>query len=311
MRTTSGHFNLREITILKHLQPSMSIDDQIENLKSKGLTISNEEFAHKILNDVSYYRLIKGFSIGLKEKNGNYHTGVSVEQIISLYLFNAKLRQLLFSKIEVIEINLRTRLSNHICENYGVLGYKDPSIMPNEEYHASLLNDIEREIKRNSRSPFIRNFKDNYENGDVPFYALAETLSFGTLSRLYKNLNTEDKASIASIYHLKYSYLESWIETIAYVRNLCAHYGRLYNVKLTKTPKLYQSERKANIGNQRIFGVICCMKYLIQDRNDWNEFVNELDTLIAKYQYVNTELMGFTNDWKSYLLFDLNEDGEQ
>ena len=53
------------------------------------------------------------------------------------------------------------------------------------------------------------------------------------------------------------------------------------------------------------------MKYLIQDRNDWNEFVNELDTLIAKYQYVNTELMGFTNDWKSYLLFDLTEDGEQ
>ncbi len=288
--------------MLKQLQPSMSIDDQIKNLKSIGLSIPDEEYARRFLNDVSYYRLIKGFSIGLKEKNGNYHDGVSFEQIVSLYLFNAKLRQLLFSKIEIIEINLRTRLSNHICENYGVLGYKNPSIMPNEEYHASLLNDVNREIKRNSRSPFIRNFKDNYENGDIPFYALAETLSFGTLSRLYKNLNTNDKATIADLYNLKYSYLESWIETIAYVRNLCAHYGRLYNVKLTKTPKLYKSDRLANIGNQRIFGVICCMKHLISDKREWNEFVENINTLVSKYPYVNIHLMGFTEDWIPHLL---------
>lgn len=142
--------------MLKQLQPSMSIDDQIKNLKSIGLSIPDEEYARRFLNDVSYYRLIKGFSIGLKEKNGHYHDGVSFEQIVSLYLFNAKLRQLLFSKIEIIEINLRTRLSNHICENYGVLGYKNPSIMPSEEYHASLMNDVNREIKRNSRSPSIQ-----------------------------------------------------------------------------------------------------------------------------------------------------------
>ena len=296
--------------MLKQLQPSMSIDDQIKNLKSIGLSIPDEEYARRFLNDVSYYRLIKGFSIGLKEKNGHYHDGVSFEQIVSLYLFNAKLRQLLFSKIEIIEINLRTRLSNHICENYGVLGYKNPSIMPSEEYHASLMNDVNREIKRNSRSPFIRNFKDNYENGDIPFYALAETLSFGTLSRLYKNLNTDDKATIADLYNLKYSYLESWIETIAYVRNLCAHYGRLYNVKLTKTPKLYKSDRLANIGNQRIFGVICCMKYLISDKREWNEFVENLDTLVSKYPYVNIHLMGFTENWKSHLLYELEEDVE-
>ena len=54
--------------MLKQLQPSMSIDDQIKNLKSIGLSIPDEEYARRFLNDVSYYRLIKGFSIGLKEK---------------------------------------------------------------------------------------------------------------------------------------------------------------------------------------------------------------------------------------------------
>ena len=35
----------------------MSIDEQIDNLKGKGLIIKNEEYAWDILNDISYFRL--------------------------------------------------------------------------------------------------------------------------------------------------------------------------------------------------------------------------------------------------------------
>ena len=49
-------------------QPAMSVDEQIKNLKSKGLIIENEEYARMILNDISYFRLIKAYSLGLKPK---------------------------------------------------------------------------------------------------------------------------------------------------------------------------------------------------------------------------------------------------
>lgn len=49
---------------------------------------------------------------------------------------------------------------------------------------------------------------------------------------------------IALTYNVSYTYFESWIESISYIRNICAHYGRLYNAKLTKTPKLYQQYTK-------------------------------------------------------------------
>lgn len=49
----------------------MTIDEQIENLKSLGLIIENEEYAKKILNDISYFRLIKAYSLGFKPKMGN------------------------------------------------------------------------------------------------------------------------------------------------------------------------------------------------------------------------------------------------
>ncbi len=69
---------------LKQHQPSMTIDGQVENLKSLGLIINDEEYAKKILNDISYFRLVKAYSLGFKSKNGEYNDGVTFEQIVEL-----------------------------------------------------------------------------------------------------------------------------------------------------------------------------------------------------------------------------------
>ena len=46
----------------------MTIEEQIKNLKEIGLVVADEEYAKKILNDISYFRLIKAYSLGFKEK---------------------------------------------------------------------------------------------------------------------------------------------------------------------------------------------------------------------------------------------------
>lgn len=219
---------------LQKQQAPMTVEQQINNLKSLNLTIENESYARQFLNNVSYFRFVKAYSLGLKPKNGNYYDGVSFNQLVELYLFNSNFRQLLFPQIEKVEINLRCRLANYFSVTYGVLGYKDSRHFSNIQYHAAFLQDIQDEVRRNKRAPFIKNFQNNYENGDIPFYALVEIFSFGTLSKFFKNMKSTDKKEIASTYNVNYVYLESWIENIAYVRNLCAHYGRLYNAKLTK-----------------------------------------------------------------------------
>lgn len=68
---------------LKKHQPALTIDEQIENLKSIGLIINDEDKARRLLNDISYFRLIKGFSINLKPKNGNYHKGTTYKDAIN------------------------------------------------------------------------------------------------------------------------------------------------------------------------------------------------------------------------------------
>lgn len=286
---------------LKKHQPALTIDEQIENLKSIGLIINDEDKAKQLLKDISYFRLIKGFSINLKPKNGNYHKGTTFEHIVELYLFNTNLRQLLFPVIEIIEINARCRMANYISEVYGVLGYKDKENFDNEEYHNQFLEDVSEEIRRNKRAPFVKNFVENYEGGELPIYAVVEICSFGTLSKLFKNMKNMDKKAIAKGFGVGYTYYESWIESISYVRNICAHYGRLYNAKMAKRPMLYKQYSENGINNDRIFSVLICMGQILKNDRHWEQFVEELTKLISKYSNLDITSMGFPVDWKDQL----------
>lgn len=286
---------------LKKHQPPMTIDEQIENLKNIGLVINNEEYAKRILNDISYFRLIKAYSLNLKPKNGNYYKGITFEEIVGLYLFNANLRQIIFPEVEKVEINVRCRVANYFAEKYGVLGYLQKENFADGDYHTEFLGDINEELGRNSKAPFVRNFRHNYEDGNLPIYALVEVFSFGTLSKFYKNMLNKDKKAIAKTFGVGYTYFESWLESISYVRNICAHYGRIYNAKLSKTPMLYKEYTQEGIGNNRLYGVLLCLKHLLKYDDHWNMFVDNIELLIEKYECIQINTMGFPLNWKELL----------
>ena len=287
---------------LKHQQSALRIEEQIDNLKQLGLIINDEENARSILNDISYYRLIKAYSLGLKKKNGKFHSNVTFENIVELYLFNANFRQALFTQIEKVEINLRCRLSNFFSLKYGVLGYENCDNFSSKKFHDVFNDDIKLELNRNKKAPFVKNFVNNYEGGKIPFYALVELMSFGTLSKFYKNMKPEDKKQIARMYGVTYNYLESWIENIAFVRNVCAHYGRLYNAKIPKAPMLYKESLEAGVENKYIFSTILCLKYILPNDRHWIEYVDLMEMLFEKYSNMDIRLMGFVDGWKSMLL---------
>ncbi|MDO5714484.1 MAG: Abi family protein [Tissierellia bacterium] len=284
----------------KNHQEPIGIEDQVKNLIDLGLIVKEESYAKKVLERVSYYRLIKAYSITLK-KNGRYIEGVSFDDIIDLYTFDQEFRQLLFSMIEGIEVSLRAVITNYFSLKYGNFGYKELSnIGEHKNRYQEALNDLDREVKRNKRSPFIKNFIDNYEGGEIPLYAVIEVASFGTLSKMYKNMKNDDKSKIAKVFHTDYHYFESWIENFAYIRNICAHYGRLYGAKLTKSPKLYKQYRKENISNNTIFATLINLKIISEEELYYN-FYQELIKLIEEYKVVDLKHIGFTENWKELL----------
>lgn len=183
------------------------------------------------------------------------------------------------------------------------MGYTNPQNFINTDYHASFINDLNEEIQRNSKSPFVKNFKNNYADSSLPFYAAIELFSFGMLSKFYKNMKNDDKKIIASNFGVGYTYLESWLESISNIRNICAHYGRLYNFKLIKKPALYKEYSKDNIPNDRIFSIILCLKHLLKSDEHWKTFVITLKALVEAYSdIIDLKLIGFPNNWENILL---------
>lgn len=150
MRTKSGLLIIRRNDMKKSHQAPIDVDKQIENLISLGLQIEDRNYAKSVLKRVSYYRLIKAYSITLK-KDRKYIEGTTFKDIIDLYLFDMEFRHILFSLIEHIEVYLRAVITNYFSLKYGNFSYKDINNYKKMNLQVNVLNELEREIKRNKK----------------------------------------------------------------------------------------------------------------------------------------------------------------
>lgn len=102
-----------------------TIDQQLDILKSRGLTVNDADKAREILLDIGYYRL--GFYLfpfeksypQLRNRTHEYVEGASFEDAVNLYYFDFDLRLLLMRYLNRIEIAFRTSLIYNISNKYN------------------------------------------------------------------------------------------------------------------------------------------------------------------------------------------------
>src|SRR5690606_34050020 len=98
---------------------AFTIDEQIKQLKRRGLIISSSDNAEHYLSNISYYRLA-GYWWPMQDDKINdiFKTNSTICDVISLYNFDRELRLLIFNFIEKLEIasaNQLWRLIKAIC----------------------------------------------------------------------------------------------------------------------------------------------------------------------------------------------------
>ena len=289
----------------KEHSEAMDIPAQIENLKRNNLIIEDEEEAARILQRISYYRLIKAYGPPFKvKKTGRYRDRATFNQIYRVYEFDNQLRHLLIPYLQEIEITFRCQITNYFCVKYGVLGYLDGSNFDEAASYSELSNKMDQCLTQSKDSPIVKNFRHNYVEGKVPLYAAIEIFTFGTLALFYSSMRPEDRKAIAAMYEgVNEHYLSSWLVSIGYVRNLCSHFNRLYKKNLVKKPLLYKRQ-DGNVDNSRLYSVLCCMRYLLKESGEWSGFVNALEDLLEEYSdCVKPSGIGcIENGWKDKLL---------
>ncbi len=292
---------------MKYTKPPLTISDQIKLLESRGLVIAGKIEAEKYLSNISYYRLSAYLYPFKNLTTDDYAKGTTFENALDLYLFDRELRLLIFDAIERIEIAFRTQLIYQPAMKSGAFWFRDAAnfddIARMNEHNYQLETEVER-----SSEVFVEHFKKKYDEEEIPpVWMSFEVLSLGLLSKFYQNLkfSSQAKKDIAKHFGLNESLiLQSWMRSITYVRNICAHHSRLWNRTLTSKPKIIRKPSRLWISeplpnNEKIYYFLCCLWYLLREVNPEALFVEKLKALFVKYPTVPLDAMGFPEKWGS------------
>jgi abortive infection bacteriophage resistance protein len=292
---------------MKYSKPPLSITAQIAKLKQRGLKFGNEQKAAHYLSNISYYRL-RAYTYPFQDNSDPNHSfikEISFDDIIELYVFDRRLRLLVFNAIEKIEIALRTKIVYEFSLTKGSHWHEDANMYRNNYFFNKNINSLYEEVDRSSET-FIEHYKQTYSTPAYPpAWMSLEVITMGLLSKLYGNLKKGDeKKKVAKEFGLPNPLiLESWMHAFAGLRNICAHHSRLWNRRFTIVPKIPYNTyntfiQNTNIYDNKLYAQLCCMNYITRIISPDSSFVADLKALLDTCNLVDCKEMGFPDAWK-------------
>lgn len=312
-------------------KPPLTYEKQVELLLSRGLIVTDRKRAERHLANISYYRL-SAYMLPYKKKEDGiiidaFKEGTTWDDIYDLYVFDRKLRLLVFDAIERLEVAIRTQIIYQLSHKYGS-HWQDNTYIFNPPREVTLRDgrtitiDVYREIQShikeqlhsNRAEVFIQHYHNKYGTPEnPPSWMSVEIMYFNHLSKICTGLkNRADINGIASYFALPPKTFCSWLHTMNYVRNICAHHSRLWNRDLNIVPeKLSFSKRLVWISNpdtakrSKTYYFFCMINYMLQVANPTSQFKSKLKELLEEYKNViSLDSMGFPQGWKEVKMWE-------
>ncbi len=226
---------------MKYIKLPLTIEQQIKLLSEQGLIIDDNVVAGHVLATVGYYRL-SGYLLPFKEAHNShgrrsFKPETTFSKVWSHYQFDRELRLLIMDAIEKIEVALRAAITNVTSLKFDPFWYVDKTYYRDVKPYNLLMRNIDKIIK-DKHTIFIRHYLEKYDHPPYPpLWMIIETLSFGVCSKLFKNIKKVSiRKEIAAIFGQSTTILESWIQSLTFVRNICGHHARLWNQWLVNAP---------------------------------------------------------------------------
>ncbi|RTE85926.1 MULTISPECIES: Abi family protein [Gammaproteobacteria] len=278
-----------------------------------------------------------------------FKDGTEFKQIVGLYSFDRELRLLIMDAIERFEVAVRATLNNTMATKYqnddlcsGSHWYLNESLFKSSYQHKRLLKEIEdkqtkefsdlqrdinkierssvedeiksQRIERRVRENYARFYQHSYDSPKLmPGWAMVEELTLGSISHLYRGLAKDiDRKVIARRFCLPQEVLESWLHTLNFVRNCCAHHSRLWNRELSVQPKIpnggiWQLPERLEPSQiqprRRIFMVLLMLAHLMRQVSPESQWHNKIKALVTLHPEIPKFPMGFPNNWMDHDFF--------
>lgn len=325
-------------------RPWKSCAEQLEILKGRGLGCSDEAKAMDYLGRLGYYRLSAYWfpfrEIKLEQdaatgklkyqRLDNFIEGAQFQDAVHLYVFDKKLRLLAMDALERIEVAIRVDIA-HLLGERNTFAYKEPSELDTrfvtvssgatESRHDVWMTKYGNELNR-SKEEFVKHYR-KIHGLPLPIWVAIEIWDFGLLSTLYAGMKYKDKQTIAAKYGIGDPMVfESWLRSLNYLRNICAHHSRLWNRNVVDQPKLpstgYVPELDGFQGKAdliaRPFLLFCIMRYLLDvicPNSQWHlrfgRLVEEFPSVAGN---VSSNDMGLLEGWRDWSMWKGDSEGK-
>ncbi|KQB84958.1 Abi family protein [Corynebacterium oculi] len=290
-----------------------SLEDQVAILIRRGLTDAGS--FRDDLAAIGYYRL-GGYMYPLRQlaptgtarrRLSNFVPGATMQNVVDLYCFDERLRQATWQAVSTLEICFRADIGY-------VLGELDPYIhlTPTQQWpsgamakRAAVFESRLAQTQARSSEDFVKHYNKEHQ-GRLPVWVVAEILEFGQLVTLFSLTPYSQRQTIADLYSARADELESWMRTINYVRNLCAHHARLWNRRLVIRPLTKHRKNDADLGtalsnNSKMYSALSLIAFLLR-RGRFNEPVADLKRALGRFPEgipgVHIGQMGAKPGWK-------------
>ena len=297
-----------------------TIDEQTDILRKKGLIINDEKKTREILLRENYF-FISGYRhlFMNKEDKDKFLPGTTFEELYAVFVFDRKIRNIMFKYILVIENNIKSIISYQLSKKYGFRekDYLNPNNFSQDSLQSrqvyDVLNKVKRQIRVNGRKHTATfHYIEHY--GYIPFWILVKVLSFGIMAEFYDILKYEDQAEISKFYNVSPEILGTYLSLLSNFRNVCAHEDILYDHRTQRVIPDSKFHRLLNIpkdedgyiyGKNDLFSLVIMLKVMLS-KDDFDEMIIEISREVENLdKIVNTvpldtilNRIGFPNNWK-------------
>ena len=171
-------------------KPKLTVEEQIEHLKSKGVTfdLCGEEKAARILSEQDHYFRLAAYRVLFPKRVGGAHNGkyagLDFGYLVDLAGIDQELRGFLLPLTLDVENAAKTKLIKRITEDPGEDGY---SVFADYLAH---LNHADRkrrkgEIARLENDAYLGPLVTRYPIEEMPSWVFLELSSFGAFTSFY------------------------------------------------------------------------------------------------------------------------------
>lgn len=272
---------------------AITLDEQIDLLRNRGMIIDDVENAKEVLYDVGYYRLGYywfPFEKSYPNKDNRTHEFVPdtlFNSAVKLYYFDFYLRSLLLRAISRIEISFRTKVIYLVSNEFVDIPswFADNNVVSHKQvkhYREGGYKAI-RDKNATLRLHHIHHPEDEY----APAWKTIEYMTLGEVFHLFKTIQDNTiKQKVADEFGIRTLVtLESYLEVIKNILNVCAHSNVLYDFTPEKSIRKGPAMMKGIANNQNLNGAVRVILYMLKQISEkrYLELQNDIDHLINRY----------------------------